>query len=37
MSLFLALQSATYQGVLWGIMADGVKKTFRQLDNAAMT
>ena len=24
MSLFLALQSATYQGVLWGIMAVGV-------------
>ena len=37
MSLFLALQSATYQGVLWGIMAVGVFITFRLLDIADMT
>lgn len=37
MSLFLALQSATYQGVLWGIMAVGVYITFRLLDIADMT
>ena len=37
MSLFLALQSATYQGVLWGIMAVGVYITFRLLDIADLT
>ncbi|MBP3853235.1 MAG: ABC transporter permease [Erysipelotrichaceae bacterium] len=37
MSIFLAIQGAVSQGVLWGIMALGVYITFRLLDIADLT
>lgn len=37
MSLFLSLQDAVAQGILWGIMALGVYITFRILDIADLT